>query len=107
MFSDESTFMLVRVSSKIVRRLRDVSRFDPRYMVKTMKHPDSVIVRDGFSDNKGRGELYFLPKNLTVKGSNYIDVMRDQMLDFRGIHECDHFMHDLSFAHKFKQVETS
>lgn len=105
MFSDESTFRLIRGSSKIVRRPSNVSRFDPRYTVKTVKHPDSVMVWGAFSGNKGRGGLYFLPKNVTMKGSNYIDVLRDHMLDIWDIHECDHFMHDGAPAHKSKQVK--
>ena len=44
MFSDESTFRLVRGNSKIVRRPSDVSRYDPLYTVKTVKHAVSVMV---------------------------------------------------------------
>ena len=40
MFSDESTFRLIRGTSKIVRRPSDASRHDPKYTVKTVKHPD-------------------------------------------------------------------
>ena len=47
-----------------------------------------------FSGNRGRGGLYFLSKNVTMKGNNYIDDFRDHMLDFWDIHECEHFMQD-------------
>lgn len=84
MFSNESTFRLVRGGSKTVRCPKDVSRYDLRYTVKTVKHPDSVMVWGAFSGNKGRGGLYFLPRNVTMKGRNHVDVLRDHLLDFFG-----------------------
>lgn len=71
MFSDESTFRLIRGASNVVCRPKSVSRYHPKYTVKTVKLLDSVMVREAFSGNKGRGGLYFLPKNMTMKGSNY------------------------------------
>ena len=44
MFSDESTFRLVRAESTIVRRPTTASRYDPKYSVKMMKHTASVKV---------------------------------------------------------------
>ena len=72
MFSDESTFRLVSGNSKIARRPSDVSRYNPQYTVKTVKHADSVMVWGAFSGNRGRGGLYFLPKNVTMKRSSSI-----------------------------------
>lgn len=105
MFSDESTFRLIRGTSKIVRRPRDASRYDPKYTVKTVKHPDSVMVWGAFSGNKGRGGLFFLPKNVTMKSDNYIDVLRDHMVKFWEIHDCNFFMHDGAPAHRSKAVK--
>ncbi|KAG7158960.1 Transposable element Tcb2 transposase-like 3 [Homarus americanus] len=50
------------------------------------------------------GGLYFLPKNVTMKGTNYIEVLRDHMLPFWPIHQCHHFMHDGAPGHKSKIV---
>ncbi|XP_076811815.1 uncharacterized protein LOC143458825 [Clavelina lepadiformis] len=94
MFSDESTFRLVRGVPKMVRRPSTASRYDPKYTVKTMKHPGSVMVWGAFSGNMDRAGLYFLPRNVTKKGSNYITVLKDHLLTFWRIHQCDHFMHD-------------
>ena len=44
MFSNESTFRLIRGQSRLVRRPRGVSRYDARFTVKTVKHADSVMV---------------------------------------------------------------
>ncbi|KAG0729791.1 Transposable element Tcb1 transposase [Chionoecetes opilio] len=105
MFSDESTFRLVRMASTTVRRPSDVSRYHPKYTVKTVKPPDSVMVWGGFSGNKGRGGLYFLPKNVTMKGANYIEVLRDHLLVPYAIHECEVFMQDSAPAHRSKVVQ--
>ena len=76
MFSDESTFTLVRGVPKMVRRPSSASRHDPKFTVKTMKHPVSVMVWGAFSGNLGRVGLYFLPKNVTIKGSIYINILK-------------------------------
>ena len=70
----------------------------------TVKHPDSVMVWGAFSGNMGRVGLYFLPKNVTMKSANYIEVLRDHMLTFWAIHNCNFFMHDGAPAHKSKAV---
>ena len=105
MFSDESTFRLVRGGSKIIRRPRNVSRYDPKFTVKTVKHPESVMVWGAFSGNMGRAGLYFLPKNETMKGSNYIKVLEEYLLPFWNIHDCEYFMHDGAPAHRAKIVK--
>ena len=104
MFSDESTFRLVRGVPKMVRRPSTASRFDPKFTVKTVKHPASVMVWGLLSGNMGHAGLYFLPKNVTMKGGNYIHVLRDHMLAFWRIHQYDHFMLDGAQAHKSKSI---
>ena len=89
----------------MVRRPSDASRYDERYTVKTVKHPDSIMVWGCFSGERGRGGIYFLPKNVTMKGDNYIEVLREHLLRFYGIHGCDFFMHDGAPAHKSKVVK--
>ena len=105
MFSDESTFRLVRGVSKVIRRPKSASRYDEKYTVKTVKHPDSVMVWGGFSGNMGRGGLYFLPKNQTMKAANYIDVLRNHLLLQFHIHGCKFFMHDGAPCHSSKAVK--
>ena len=100
MFSDKSTFRLVRGVPKMVHRPRTTSQFDLKFTVKTVKYLASVIVWSAFSENMGHAGLYFLPKNVTIKGSNYIHILKDHMLTFWRIYQCDHFMHDGAPAHK-------
>ena len=44
MFSDESTFRLVRGWYKLVHRPSGVSRYDSWYIIKTVKHHKSIMV---------------------------------------------------------------
>jgi hypothetical protein len=66
MYSDESTFSLVNSRSVTVRRGKQMNRYKHRFVVKTVKHSASVMVWACFSGKKGRGGLYFLPKNCTI-----------------------------------------
>ena len=67
-FCYESTSRLVLRGYKLVRRPSGVSRYDSKYIIKTVKHPKSVMVWGVFSGDKGRGGLYFLPQNVHERG---------------------------------------
>ena len=88
----------------MVRRPSSASQYDPKFTVKTMKHPVGVMVLGAFSRNLGRDGLYFLPKKVTIKGSIYINILKGHLFKFWRIHQCDHFMHDGAPAHKSKIV---
>ena len=105
MFSDESTFRLVRGRYKLVRRPSGVSRYDSRYIIKTVKHPKSVMVWGAFSGDKGIGDLYLLPNNVTMRGDNYLRVLDHPMLPFWDICRCNHFMQDGDLAHRSRVVK--
>ena len=64
MFRNESTYRLVLRGYKLVRRPSGVSRYDSRYIIKTVKHPKSVMVWSDFSGDKDRGGLYFSLRTL-------------------------------------------
>ena len=59
MFCDESTSRLVL--GGLVRRPSGVSIYNSRYVIKTVKHPKSVMVWGDFSGDKGRGGFIFFP----------------------------------------------
>ena len=105
MFSDESTSRLVLRGYKLVRRPSGVSRYDSRYIIKTVKHPKGVMVWGAFSGDKGRGGLCFLPKKVTMRGDNYLRVLDHHMLPFWDIRRCNHFMQDGDPAHRSKVVK--
>ena len=105
MFCDKSTSRLVPGGYKLVRRPSRVSRYDSRYIINTVKHPQSVMVWGSFSGDKGRGGLYFLPKNVTMRGDNYLWVLYHLMLPFWDICRCNHFMQDGDPAHRTRVVK--
>ena len=51
---------------------------------------------------RGGEGLYLLPKNVTMKGENYMDVLHDHLLPFMEIYGQHTFMHDL--AHLIEAV---
>ena len=70
----------------MVHRLSSASRYDPKLTVKTMNDPGSVIVWGGFSKNLGRAGLYFLIKNVSVKASIFINILKEHLCTFWRIH---------------------
>ena len=103
MFSDESTFRL-KGGSKMVQHSSTTSQYNSKFTAKTVKHPASVMVWEAFGGKKGSAGLYFLPKNVTMKGCNYIHILKDHILAYWRIYQCKHFMHDGAPAHKSKTV---
>ena len=102
MFSDGSTFTLMKGVPKVVPTPNGSSRYDRKFTAKTMKHASSVIMWGAFRGNLGRADLYFLPKNVTKKESFYVNVLKEHLVTFCRIHQCNHFMHDCVPAHKLK-----
>jgi hypothetical protein len=105
MFSDESTFRCLRAVRSRVRRPTGSDRFDSRYTVKTVKHPDSVMVWGCFAGNGGRGGIYFLPKNQTMNLVRYLEVLQDHLLDWMDRYGCTHFLQDGAPCHASKATK--
>jgi transposase len=105
MFSDESTFRCIRANRIRVRRPSGTNRFDTRYTVKTVKHPDSVMVWASFSGSCGRAGIFFLPRNVTMNGERYQEVLEDHLLPFMAIHRCTHFLQDGAPCHSSKRIK--
>ena len=63
------------------------------------------MVWGAFSGTNGQGGLSFLPRNITMWGSNYLQVLKDHLLPFWGIHQPTHFMQDGTPAHRTKHVK--
>ena len=104
MFSDESNCQVFRVGSPIVRRPHASSRFDPRFTIPTVKHPDSIMVWGAFSGEMGRAGLYFLPKNKKMNSDQYVKVLEEHMLGMFHIHSFEVFMQDNAPCHKSKKL---
>ena len=92
MFSDESTFRLVRATSGTVRRPPGSDRFQNKYVVKTVKHPQGQMVWVCFSGSVGRGSLWFLPKQQMMNTENYLKCLEDKLIPFMKMHKCEYFL---------------
>ena len=93
-----------RSRPKTVRRPKGSDRMNPLYTVKTVKHPPSVMIWGCFSF-KGRGTLYFLPKNVTMNGSRYLEMLQEKLPLAIEIHKTSIFQHDGAPCHRSKIVK--
>jgi hypothetical protein len=62
------------------------------------------MVWRSFSGNLGRAGLYFLPKNMTMNGTHYQEVLEDHLPMFMGFHGSTHFLHDGAPCHASKHI---
>ncbi len=58
-----------------------------------------------FTGDVGRGGLYFLPKNCTMNGKRYKEVLEHHLLPFMTIHGATHFLQDGAPCHTSKKVK--
>jgi hypothetical protein len=91
MYSDESNIKCLKLTRDKVRRQKDSNRFYSHYTIKSVKHPDSVMVWGCFSGTLGCGGLYFLPKNVTINGERYQTVLEELLLRFMELHTAHTF----------------
>jgi|SRR5215469_10457883 len=104
LFSDESSFLTFRSRAKTVRRPIGSNRFDPKYTIKTMKHPASIMVWGCFS-YFGLGGLYFLPKNTTMNGERYLNMLKEKLQMSMHILRTTTFQQDGAPCHRGKIVK--
>ena len=102
MFTDESSFKLIRGVAKTVRRGKG-DRFDNRFTVKTVKHPGSVMVWAGFDGRGGRAGMRFLPKNVTMNTKEYLDTLEAHMLPWYQGRGNTRFLQDGAPCHKSRK----
>ena len=104
MFSDKRTFTVIKGVPKLIRSPSSASRYNPKFSVKATKHPGSVMTWGAFIENLAQVGLYFLPKNLTIKESIYMNILKEQLCTFWKIHQCDQFIHDGTSSYDSKIV---
>ena len=104
LFSDETIIKQFanRGSAKV--RRPPGKRYDPRYIIPTVKHSNSVMIWGSFSMS-GRGNLWFLPANTTMNASNYLQLLKDNLQPMMGVRETTIFMHDGAPCHQAKTVK--
>lgn len=102
LFSDESLIQQFNHKKSHVRRPVG-ARYDEKYTVMTMKHPPSQMIWGAMSA-MGTAGLYFLPKNTTMNGARYLELLKSKLELHMGVHECSVFMHDGAPCHRSKLV---
>lgn len=103
MFSDESTFRLIRGTQKTVRRPSGSNRYSQEFCVKTVKHPGSVMVWGSFDGTYGRAGIRFLPKDKTMNTEEYLATLEANMLPWYESRNNSHFLQDGAPCHKSKR----
>lgn len=104
LWSDETNIKLFEGAPKYVRRPVG-QRFLSKYCSPTVKHAPYWMIWGSFSA-KGRGNLYFLPKNCTMNASQYLEVLTDRLTPMMSIHRCTKFQHDGAPCHRSQRVKS-
>ena len=113
MWSDESHFEINYETQKKVRRppysqASDSIVGDPyqlKYLQKTVKHPAKLMVWAAFTGEAGRGSIYFLKHNKTLKAAEYLEmILKEKLQDTMDIHGATHFVQDGASVHTAKIV---
>lgn len=103
MFSDESMFCQFGTHLSRVRRPVG-TRYDRRYTVSTMKHPQKIMVWGCFSGT-GRGSLHFMKPNEIVNAKKYIEIIAAKLPTVMSIHNSMVFQQDGAPCHTAKVVQ--
>jgi transposase len=101
-FSNESTFTQFSSSTRHVRRPFG-QRYNTRYVVPTVRQAPTTMVWGCFS-GRGRGALWFMPKNTTMNGTVYLGVLQGKLLQHMRILRSTVFQHDGAPCHRTAAV---
>jgi transposase len=99
LFSDECMFRQFPNSGALHVRRPKGSRFQQRYIVPMVKHSSSVMIWGSFASS-GRGNLWFLPPNTTMRSENYLNVLKERLQPMMNIRGTKIFMHDGAPCHQ-------
>lgn len=94
LWSDELTFQCGAVRCGKLRHPSHMNPLDPCYVQMTVVHADSAMIWGCFSGELGHGGFHVLPKNITMNGDPWIEVLHNHMMSFCEIHGCNLFMQD-------------
>lgn len=102
MWTDESVVEQFGSRVKHIRRPAK-QRYNPRYVVQTMKHPAKQMIWGSMS-SQGRGGLFFLPIGTTMNGKTYLNMLQEKLNIHMGIHRTPILMQDGAPCHRAKIV---
>ena len=102
LFSDESTFSQYTSYVRHVRRPAN-QRYNMRYVVPTVQQAPTTMIWGSFGA-RGLGGFWFLPKNTTINGAVYLDLLKEKLDPHMNILNCTIFQHDGAPCHRTKTV---
>ena len=80
-------------------------QFEEKCTMPTVKHPTCQMIWGAMSVN-GTAALYFLPAEVTMNGSRYVNLLREKLQLHMAVHHCSVFMHDGASCHRSKMVQS-
>ena len=102
MFSDESTFTQFYSYCRHIRRPSGM-RYVSKFMVPRVKQAEKVMIWGSISA-AGRGALWIMPKDTTITGQVYLQLLKDKLPVFMNVHNTTIFQHDGAPCHQTKAV---
>lgn len=104
MFTDESTFQQLRSSGYNYVRRPAGERLNPKYTIKTVKHPPSIMVWGGITA-AGRCGLHIFDKGEKVNAVKYISVLNSKAKLHMQISGATIFQQDSAPCHTARTVQ--
>lgn len=86
-----------------VRRTSSVSRYHPRFVMRTVKHPPKLMIWASFGNGK-LGNLYFVEANAKMNAKMYKEVLQKHLRKSMTKTGCSIFMQDGAPCHKARKI---
>lgn len=103
LFTDESAFYQFKCYQQYIRRPRN-SRYNARYTIPTVRQSQSIMVWGSISAS-GPGDLWFMPRNTTMTGLVYLQLLQERLLPLLQRLNCHTLQHDGAPCHRAKCVK--
>ena len=76
-----------------VRRPNTISRYDPNFVIRTVKHPPKLMIWGAFRNSK-LGHLYVVEHNAKMNAAMYKEVLQKHLKASLNMTDCTTFMQD-------------
>ena len=104
LWSDETSVHQFATDYVRVRRPPG-ERYNPRYVCATVKKSASIMVW-GCMAARGRGGLWFMPRNTTINAQVYREILEEKLQHWMRARQCEYFQHDGAPCHQAKLVKS-
>ena len=91
--------------SKRVRRSSSMSRYDPKFVLRSVKFPPKLMIWGSFGNSR-LGDLYFVEANAKMNAQMYKTVLQRHLKKSMEKTGCSIFMQDGAPCHKAKTIMT-